>query len=516
MTPLKRLLRNEDGFLMPALITFIIAMGILSGAVLEVVLNNFTVVGNNVKSQRAFNIAEAGVNYYLWHLSHNATDFKDGQNTPATPTTYGYGPYTHNYVDSNGVTEGTYTLYIDPQGSGSTIATIRSIGHVKDSDITRTVQAEIGVPSFASYAVASDSALWFGSTEAADGPVHSNQGVRMDGSSDAEVSSANATYTPSNSVGGCSNSNCSYPGVWCSSTVTLPINCNSRDKSNWVYPVPSLDFNQVSSSLCTMKKVALGDTSNNACSKTPNTRTASYIPQYSSNGSFSTTRGYLIKLNSNGTYDLFKVNSENDQASSYTSALNTTSVATGISIPDSGVIFVEDNVWVLSNPTFHGRVTIASGRLASTTKNTDIVIAGPLQYSTKNGSDAIGLVTEDSIILAPYAPPSPSSGGFNFEVDAALLAENGNVEFPDAYRTNSWRSTPLWDNPNQQFLFYGSISTRQTWTWTWCSGTPCTTISGIANNTTKYDYNLHYAPPPSYPITSGYNILSWREVLTRP
>ena len=530
--PIRKLGKDQGGFLMPALLTFIIAMSILSGAVLEVVLNNFTVVGNAVTSQKAFNIAEAGLNYYLWHLSHNATDFKDGQSTPATPDpTLGYGPYVHQYVDSNAVNEGTYTLWINPQGNGSTVATVRSIGQAKGSDITRTVQAQIGAPSFASYAVASDSALWFGSTESADGPVHSNQGIRMDGASDAQISSANATYVPDSTIGG--DGHTSYPGVWCDTSVTTPVNCSTRSKSNWVYPVTTLDFNQVSTSLCAMKKVAVNDTSSTACSKTSYSRTASYIPQLSS--SFSKSKGYLIKLNSNDTYDLYKVSSEDDTRSPYSSALGTSAVATGIGIPSSGVIFVEDNVWVLSTAPVNSRVTIAAGRLA-TSNNPSIVIAGPLQYASKNGSDAIGLVAEDSIYIAPYAPPS--SGAFSFEIDAALLAENGDVIYGESvnrynqsvYRSDSNSCTNGWTAGNQTFLFYGSVATRQTWTWTWDNGSsPCgdealaTTgdaagdyIAGIYNNTTQYDYNLLYAPPPSYPVTSGYNILSWREVLTRP
>jgi len=521
LTHPKLLQLNEQGFLMPALLSFIIAMGILSGAVLEVVLTNFTTVGNNVTSQKAFNIAEAGVNYYLWHLSHNATDFKDGQSTPTTPVAgLGYGPYVHNYIDSNAVNEGTYTLYINPQGSGSTIATVRSIGKVNGSNITRTVQAQIGAPSFANYAVVSDSALWFGATESADGPVHSNQGVRMDGSSNAEVSSANSTYIPSSANGGCSGSNCSYPGVWCSTAVTTPVNCNTRSKTNWVYPAPSVDFNQVSSSLCTMKKVALNTNAATACSTTPTTRTASYIPELSTN--FSILKGYLIRLNNDNTYDLFKVStSENDTKSNYATALGITNttcntstwVACGVAIPSSGVIFVEDNVWVIGSQV-DSRVTIASGRLA-TNNATNVVIAGPLQYKYKNGADAIGLVAEDSVIVAPYAIPTTTS--FSYEIDAAVLAQAGNVWFPPTYR-NGGGSTPLWNNSSQTFLFYGSVATRQTWTWTWCTnyGGSCNTTQGVANNTTQYDYNLLYAPPPSYPVTSGYNILSWREVLTKP
>jgi len=546
----KKLHADQAGFLLPAVLTFMIAMAILSGAVLEVILNNFNTVGNNQDSQKAFNIAEAGENYYLWHLSHNATDFKDGQSTPTTPDpTLGYGPYVHNYVDGNGKTEGTFTLWIKPQGTGSTIATVRSIGKVNGSNVVRTIQAEIGAPSFASYAVASDSALWFGSTESADGPVQSNEGVRMDGPSNAEVSSSNATYTPAYANGGCSRGNCSHPGVWCDSSVTSPVDCSTRNKSNWVYPVASIDFNQVSSSLCTMKKVAFGDYSStsslasqsNACSQTPTTRTNAYIPQTSSG--FSYSKGYLIVLRntSPATYDLYKVNGENDTRSPYTSALSLSTVATGISLPPSGVIFAEDNVWVLSNGQFDGRITIAAGRLA-TNYNADIVIAGPIQYKDKNGSDAIGLVAENSIFIAPYAPAASSgysSGSFTFEVDGALLAENGEVQYGEngdsynyssGYRSSQYTCTQGWAGDNQQMLFYGSVATRQLWTWTWdyggsrCGNAARVTsgssagdyISGIYNNTTQYDYSLQYAPPPSYPVTSGYNILAWREVLTKP
>lgn len=523
--------------MIPALLSIIIAFAIMGTAIAEVAMTNLTISSNIVKSQQAFNVAEAGMNYYLWHLNHNATDYKDGGTTPATPDpNLGYGPYTHDYYDSNAVKQGTYTLWIKPQGAGSTVVTVHSIGVAVGTGIKRTVQAQIGSPSFANYAVAADSALWFGNTEAANGPVHSNQGVRMDGPSNSTVSSANATYVPSSQLGG--NGSTSRPGVWCDTSVTSPVNCNTRSKTNWLYPVSQIDFNQVSSSLCTMKKVAFAANSStaslasqaNACTQTPTTTTNAYIPQQST--SFSSSKGYLIKLNTNNTYDLLKVNSENDRLTPYTSALGTTAVSTGNAVPSSGVIFVEDNVWVLTNPNFHGRVTIAAGRLA-TNNNADIVIAGNLLYSTKNGSDAIGLVAENSVYVAPYAPPS--SGSFNYEINGALLAQNGDVQFgengssstdPSNYRSNTNACTRGWVNDNQTFTFYGSVATRQTWTWTWQYGSnSCGDaaykagkgyISGILNNTTQYDYNLEYAPPPSYPLTSGYNILSWREVLTHP
>ncbi|MEO6761380.1 MAG: hypothetical protein ABI220_03315 [Candidatus Saccharimonadales bacterium] len=521
-------IKRPTGFILPGVLAFIIAATILAAAVLTVIMNNFFVVGNSVKSQQAFDIAEAGVNYYLWHMSHNNSDYKDGQSTPTTPDPIlGYGPYVHNYIDSNAVKQGTYTLWIKPQGAGSTIVTVRSIGQVDGSDITRTVDAKIGAASFASYGLVSDTDFWFGSSETANGPVFSNAGVHMDGPNTDTVGSANATYQPSaghyqSGEGG------SHPGVWCSYTIP---NCATRSKSNWLYPQPAVDFNQVSTSLCKMKVTAFADyatTSSyagqaNACTLVPTSRTNAYIPRRAS--SLSSTKGYLIQLNGNGTYDLYDVNGENDRNTPYTSALSLQSVGNGVSLPPSGVIFVEDNVWVLTKTgsSFTGRVTIASGRLSSGSQETNINIAGPVLYSSKDGSDVIGLVAENDVLLKPYAPPA--TGNFTFEVDAAALAQNGAVTYPNRYASNSSRCTRGWTGANQKLVFYGSVATRQEWTWNIYGGSCGDNArdyltgyywSGIEHTSTDYDYNLLYAPPPSYPVTGGYDILSWREVLTKP
>lgn len=520
---------RQSGFVLPAVLGIIIVLSILAAATFTIIGSNLYSVNYSVKRQQAFNIAEAGVNYYLWHLSHNPTDYKDGSTDTLTPDPeLGYGPFEHDYYDDNNIKQGSYTLYLNPQSNGSTVVKVRSIGKADNSDAIRTIDALIGAPSFASYGLVSDSALWFGNTETASGPVHSNQGIRMDGNSTADVTSANSTYIPPYSLGGDGSS---HPGVWCKSTITTPIDCNSRNKSDWQYPVPSVDFNNISGNLCDIKKQAFeSDAStsslasgSNACSQTPSTRTDAYLPQRSSRGRYNQSRGYLIQLNPDNTYDLFKVNGEDDTNNSYSSALNLQSQGTGIDIPESGVIFAEDNIWIRSNPTFSGRVTIAAGRL-ETSARANIVVADDIVYGTKNGSDSLGLVAEDSVLIAPYAPPN--SGAFTFEVNAAMIAQEGTVEFPSRYRSNSYRCTQGWVNNDQKFDFYGSVATRQRWTWTYLWGGSCgdnvyaasqgAYISGVLNNNTEYDYNLLYAPPPSFPITSNYNILSWREILTKP
>lgn len=520
---------ESRGFIIPAILSLMVALSIITGAVVVLIDSNFGLVANNIKSQQAFNIAEAGINYYLWHLSHNATDYRDGKTTPVTPDPLlGYGPYVHNYINASGVNEGSFKLYINPGTGSSTIVKVRSTGTVAGSTVSRTIEAQIGAPSFASYAVTSDDQLWFGNTETANGPIHSNQGIRMDGPSNTDVTAANATYVPDGSYGG---DGASHPGVWCHPSVTAPVNCNTRSKADWRYPVPSIDFNQVSGTLCTIKKLAFSADAvtaslanlSNACSQVPTTRTAAYLPQRATNGSYNIARGYLIQLNPDGTYNLSQVNAENDKTTVYTSALTLSSIANNIAIPASGVIYAEDNVWIRSNPTYTGRVTIAAGRLATSNGYGNIVVADDLAYGTKNGTVAVGLIAQDSVLIAPYAVPTTSS--FTFEVNAAMLAQNGTVGYPARYRADN-SATEGWTSSNQIFNFYGSVATRQNWTWTiqWGGASGNNTfdpvsgyyISGVLNNTTQYDYSLLYGPPPSYPITSSYNVLSWREVLVVP
>ncbi|QQS17842.1 type II secretion system protein [Candidatus Saccharibacteria bacterium] len=144
-------LNNEAGFTLPTVLSFIIAMAIITTTAMMVVMNNLTSSGIIIGRQQSLHIAEAGINYYLWHMAHNPTDYKDGNATPSTPdVNKGYGPYVHDYIDANSQKKGTFTLWIKPSSSGSTVATIRSTAKTNDG-VTRTLEARIGAASFASY-----------------------------------------------------------------------------------------------------------------------------------------------------------------------------------------------------------------------------------------------------------------------------------------------------------------------------------------------------------------------------
>ncbi len=500
-------LNNEAGFIIPALLVVIVTFSVLLIGLGDVINNTLGDAARTQSKQMSLNIAEAGINYYLWHISHNTTDYKDGKTTPTTPdASLGYGPYVHTYKDANGVDRGTFTLYIQPDTTGSNIITVRSIGKSSNlSNTNRTVEAKIGAPSFSTYAVVGNSELWFGSTEVADGPVHSNAGVKMDGPNNNDVTSANTTYIPSSTSG--SGSGSSKPGVWCDTAITNP-NCNTRSKESWRYPVASVDFNKVTADLCQLKKNATNNQASNACSAKPS-RTASYIPARTNN--YSINSGYLIILNTNGTYSLRSVTNERDDRANYSAALSNTVIANNIAVPTNGVIFVEDNVWVLSESGgFNGRVTIASARLA-TTGSTTVTVADKLSYQDQyNGNDAIGLIAENDIDIAPYVPVP-------LTVHAAMIAQSGRVQFRPEYNYNGG-NTPGYINSNQTLQFFGSIASNEQWTWSWirCGSNNASCWSGFKNNTTKYDENLRYKPPPSFPVTSTYDILEWREIIIAP
>lgn len=504
----KFILNNESGMIIPALLMVIIIFSFLVVGLSDIISSTLGEATRTESKQMSLNIAEAGINYYLWHMSHANNDFKDGQSTPATPDPeLGYGPYEHDYRDAFGNIRGTFTLYILPGANGSNVVTVKSIGRASGflQNTSRTLEAKIGAPSFSTFAVVGNSELWFGNTEVADGPVHSNAGVKMDGPNNSEVTSSNSTYIPSSSSGPGSGS--TKPGVWCDPSITDP-NCNTRSKASWRYPATSVDFNKLTADLCNLKKQATNNQASNACNARP-TRTSSYIPPYQT--SYSINRGYLIILNTNGTYTLKSVTNERDNRSNYGAALSVSTIATNIAIPSSGVIFVEDNVWVVSESGgFDGRATIASARLA-VSGSTTVTIADNLKYKDQyTGNDAIGLIAEDNIDVAPYVPVP-------LTIHGALIAQSGKVQFRPEYNYTGG-NTIGYINSNQTLNFFGSIASNEQWTWSWirCGSNSASCWSGFKNNTTQYDENLRYAPPPSFPVTSTYDILEWREVIVAP
>lgn len=418
--------------------------------------------------EAALQIAEAGINYYRWHLAHDEEDYADGTGDVCDYSNP-CGPYTHDYNDPLTAEKiGEFELYITPPPVGSTLVTIKSTGWVEGfTGQSRIIEVKYGIPSLTKYALLTNSDIWIGDTEGVVGPLHSNGGVRMDGTNDSIVSSAKLTYTCG--AGHCSPSQVK-PGVW----------GDGSGSSLWQYPVPLIDFNTISLDLGNMKADSSG-------------------VHYGD----SEVEGYRVVFKNDGTFDVYTVDSlksavqqVNDNWTNWTwiaEEPNTQTFLANVGAPANGIIFIEDNVWV--EGVVNGRFTLISAKLTGIPADyTTIIINDNLTYLARDDSNSLGLIAEKDIKIPRYAPDV-------LTVDAIMMAQYGRA-FYNYYASHVVKTS---------IEVYGGIITNNVWTWSWCNGDPCLTVDGYNQTTSIYDNNVTFFPPPSFPNTGEYTFISWEE-----
>lgn len=406
------------------------------------------------KKITASSIAEAGVNYYMWHLAHNDGDFCDGQAcTGSAP----YGPFTHNYTDQSGKVLGSYDLFITPPATGEATTTVKSVGKVNGISPQKTIVAEISMPFFSKYTMLTNGTqLWVGPNEKITGTLHiNNSGVYNEGEITGDASSTESTYSSWNWG---TQPGIAGPGIF------------GGDK---LYPVPPIDFNQVTVDIANLK------------TKSQDANGAYY-------GS-SRQKGYHVTLRANDysvatvrTYDSTGLNiTREDTSRTYT-------------YPSNGILFFQDNIWIEGTVQDKKITVVAADPAESGSQMKRIVIPNPVKYTYYNGRDKIGLITQTDILLTRNAPS-------NMEIDAAMIARDGVI------RINSYCSpsaTCLSDQKNY-IKVYGSMAHNSGLDWTWDYGGG--KWSGYKTTETVIDpYNV-INPPPEFPKTGSYSILSWRE-----
>lgn len=424
---------------------------------------------------QALAIAEAGINYYEWHLAYAPQDFQDG--------TGHAGPYVHNYYNKNGIAIGQFTLTITAPPTGSTIVTIKSVGTVlADSSVKKSIQVKLGIPSFAQYAWVLNSDVTFGTAAQVYGTVYSNAGINFDGIAHNVVESALTTYlNPAN--------NKTEWAVYTDNTpadplppTALPTSTSNTFLAGRSLGVPAIDFTEITQDLATIKSEAQAS--------------GTYFAS-------STVLGYDLAL-ATTSYSIYKVTALNTAPNGCTNTLNQsgwgtwsikteTLYATG-TIPQSGDMFFEDNLWVRGNID-GARVTIASGRFpANSATYSNITVNNSLTYTNFNGSDTIALISQNNINVG-------LASDNNLAIDAALIAENGLVG-------RYYYSTNCGANATRASLTtLGIMGSNQQSGFAYSDGT------GYQTRTYNYDANLLYAPPPSFPLTSdSYSLLGWQEL----
>jgi len=453
---------NKSGYALIYLIVIIFIFSTMMFPIIDSLAIRMKVIRSGIDREQALQIADAGINYYQWHLAHFPTDYQDG--TGET------GPYVHDYLDfDTQETIGQFSLEITAPETGSTIVTIESTGWTNNNpNVKRTVTARYGVPSLAKYSFLSNAIVWIGDTESVTGEMQSNNGIRFDGTGNAPIQSAKETYTCSSNQG----SPCPtlQNGVWGSASQSV--------QNLWNFPVPMIDFSSLTSDLAGLKSSA---------------ETAGiYLPP-------SNDDGYSLVFNSDGTVSVYKVTKltsnptgwdvNNVAHNEYTGYKNRSLQFTQ-AIPDNGIIYIEDKVWV--EGVVNGKVIVAAAVLPYVTGTAPtIYIPNNITYLNKDGSNVLGLLAQKDIVISYGAPT-------DLEVNAALIAQNGSTQF--FYYPG---------NVKNSITVYGSIMTYGQWTWSWVNSSG-TIVAGYTNTNSVYDSNLLFSPPPSFPLSAeGYQQIDW-------
>jgi hypothetical protein len=441
--------------------------------------------------ERSIQLAEAGIEYYRWHLAHAPTDYTDNTGLP--------GPYIHSVLDKDGTVLGTFSLSITPPPTGSTKVVIASTGKTSTSSpIARTIQVEMAIPSLAKFAVVANDNMRFGEGTEVFGPIHSNRGIRFDGLAHNVVSSALATYDDPDHSGSTefgvhthlnpppsSGSNDTFRSAEAPpSAVPLRLDVFEAGRQ---FPVPATDFTGLTNDLSQMKSNA-------------QTSGRYFAP--------SGSQGYQIILKTNDTFDVYRVTSQISPSSKCTNvysqagwgtwSVSNRTLVGNYAIPANGLVFVEDNVWV-EGAINTARVTIAAGRFPDNASNRpNIIVNKNILYTNYDGSDVIALISQGHIHVGLVSDDM-------LRIDAALIAQNGRVgRFYYVGPGNNF-CTPY--HTRSSITLYGMIATNQRYGFAYTDG------NGYDIRNIIYDANLLYSPPPSFPLTSDqYEVLSWEEL----
>src|SRR3990167_7235308 len=148
--------KKENGYLLVQVLVFGAIAVVVIGGLISFAAANIKLGQRVVLSERAFQMAEAGLEYYRWHLAHDPADYTDGTGQP--------GPYVKNFYDKDGILLGTFSLDIIPPPLGSTLVTLQSTGiSAQDTSVQRTIISKLAIPSFANFAAVANAVMRFGS-----------------------------------------------------------------------------------------------------------------------------------------------------------------------------------------------------------------------------------------------------------------------------------------------------------------------------------------------------------------
>lgn len=465
---------SKKGASLPAILVIVTAAVIFIYAILFVLVKQLEFSTRQIALEQSLNIAEAGVNYYRWHLAHDPDDYTDGTGEP--------GPYEHEYTDPEGSPIGRFSLDITPPDAGSSVVTIKSTGWSYDfPNIKRAVKVQYGQPSFARYSFLQHESSWYGSGITVNGLIHSNNGIRMDGTNMSLVNSAQETYVCGSETGCYNQSYCNSPCNWNSSESQCEcpgVWGSGGDEGLWQYPVTPVDFDAISFDFVQMKSSA---------------------QQEGLHLENSGKRGYHIVFNGEN-FEVFRVNTTRyvyaygqDGCQRRHQIIRSETSLGSYSITDYPIVFAEDNLWVEGN--LDGRITVVGAQFPIDTTITNVWIPNSITYTNYDQSNSLGLIAQNDIYFARNIPE-------DFRIDGAIMAQQGRIIRHAYYWWCGGSSEAIKD----KLTIYGSIISFQKSYWNYGS-----LSSGFIERDISYDPNLLYFSPPFFPTSGEYEFISWIE-----
>jgi type II secretory pathway pseudopilin PulG len=466
------------------LVTTIVFMGIFSvlfASLLSYLLMQHRWVADKTAGERSFQIAEAGVEYYRWHLAHWPDDLQDG--------TGAAGPYVHTYDDPETGPIGQFSLEIGGDilcGKVQVVQATSTGWTFDDPGNVRTIVVRIARPTVADYSYIVDSNVYAGNTRTIIGPYHSNGVVRMDADNHSVVTSKVGTTSCSGAgLGGCSGT---INGVYGSGT----------HPEWWRWAQPDIPFSNFDFDFDEMEAIA--------------TAQGIHLSKVSDDSS---VWGYYLKLRSDKSVDIYKVTSiwkKVKSKSPSNDVLELPELAGTISnyltfvrnqpIPQAcPLIYVSDRTWL--EGVVSGKVTVVANDTGAAAP--DLFLQNNVTYSTTSGADGLTVLAERNLLIPLYVPD-------NMTVSGVFFAQKG-AYGRDWYENDGNCSTCTSVNPYDAYKEQHSLTTNGTVVSKLRTGTQWGTVQGFDNRYDNYDRTLAKSPPPLTPFTSpDFRFIEWREI----
>lgn len=448
---------------------------VLFSSLLGYLVVQYNWVKQKTEQERALQIAEAGVEYYRWRLSHFPTDITDGTGGP--------GPYIHVYEDPETGAIGEFSLEVGGEvlcGEVQVVQATSTGWTYKDPSITRTIVVKIARPTVADYSYLVDSNVWAGSSRTIIGPYHSNGVVRMDGDNRSAVTSKINT------------ADCGPTGLGDCGTYWNDINGVYGAGSNpqwWRWGQPDIPFTNFDFDFGQMETRALSD--------------GIYLPKISDDAS---SFGYYLELQNDRTVDIYEVDgvwrwvtseTPGGQDISFPELAGTMDTYRTFlrsePIPqDCPLVYVSDRTWLEGDVS--GKVTVVANDVGAAAP--DLFLQDNIVYETGGGTDGLTVLAERNLLIPLYVPDHMTINGVFF----AQKGSYGRNYYPDVWPYNGYRE-------QSRLTTNGTVVSKLR------TGTQWGTVQGFEIRDDSYDRNLAESPPPMTPFTSpDFRFIEWREV----